>query len=141
MTTHEYRVWLQQKLDKCNISRDYMLGLVIVLERTLQEEKRKLTNENFRFFYKLFNGNGKPTRAWLYTAELALFLRYRHYPVEPYIRSLCSLPKVRYYLRQREQISLNRLVPSTRKSAEEIRKLEQHFLLWARKHSFQNSPF
>lgn len=83
-TTTEYKAWLAHKLIKHDISKSYLLGLMIILERVLVDEKYKLTGmRNGKPFYNLTNGEGKHSRAWLHAAEIALWLKYKGYkPVD-----------------------------------------------------------
>ena len=126
--TKGHKTWLRKQLKEHDINDAYLLGLAIVVERIIQEEKRKQNRYASKPFYMLFK-EGKPTRAWLYMAELALFCKHREYNPAEYVRSLCSLPEIRKRIfSTKEQIPLSFLSPSTRLGAAELRKREDHYL-------------
>jgi hypothetical protein len=133
----EYRQWLQKKLAEHNISRDYLVSVVIVVERALYEELQRIGSYRRRPFYKLFKEDGSPTRAWIYAAELALWLKHHNFKANPYIAATIRLPTVRARILdidKKEQIPLNLIFPSTRISTDRLKKYSDHFKEWNRKH-------
>lgn len=127
-TTEGHKTWLNRKLKENGIDKEYLLGLAIIVERTVYDEQRKTNKFASRPFY-LLHKEGKRTRAWQYMAELALFCKHREYNPAEYVRSLCSLPEVRRRLSyDKHQVPMSLISPSTRLGASHLRKREGHFL-------------
>lgn len=138
-TTTEYKAWLAHKLVVHKISRDYLLGLMIILERVLVEERYKLTGRKDRKpFYSLRNGEGKPSRAWLHASEIALWLKYRGYKPVDWFRSTCTMPTIKRRLKHKGQIPISLIMPSTRNGSAKLREAEENYRRWIR-HSFASN--
>ena len=136
MNSKDYRKWLQTKMDQHQISKNYLLGLMIILERVLVDERYKLTGrKDYKPFYNLRNGEGEPSRAWLYASELALWLKHRGYKPVDWFRSTCSMPRIKKRLKHKGQIPINMIMPSTRNGSEKLREAEGNYRRWIR-HSF-----
>lgn len=138
-TTKEYNIWLAQKMVEHKISRDYLLGLMIILERVLEEEKYKLTGRRLKPFYNLRNGEGGHSRAWLHASELALWLKYKGYKPVDWFRSTCAMPAIKRRLKHKEQIPINMIMPSTRNGSARLREAEDNYRVWIR-HSYTQTP-
>ena len=133
-TTAEYKEWIAQKLIQHKISRDYLLGLMIILERVLSAERYKLTGvERMKPFYNLRDGDGNPSRAWLHASEIAIWLKYRGYKPVDWFRATCTMPEIKRRLKHREQIPLNMIMPSTRNGTTKLKEAEKHYRNWIRK--------
>jgi hypothetical protein len=128
----EYRKWLQSKLIEYGIDRNKLLAVTIVVERTIGKELSRIGSTNARPFYKLFKEDNKPTRAWIYAAELSLWLKYNKYKAEPYVRSIVTHPKVKNQLTRdsKKQIPLNMLFPATRVNSDRLKDYSKHFHIW-----------
>jgi hypothetical protein len=123
----EHKSWLREKLKEKNIDKEYLLGLTIIVERTIHDEKLKANRYASKPFYLLFK-DGKPTRAWLHMAELALFCKHREYNPADYVRTLCTEPTVRRRLFLTDQIPISFISPSTRMGADRLRRFEDFYL-------------
>lgn len=107
---------------------------MIVVERVVEEESAKWGLRH-KPFYSLRKSDGSPSRAWMNAAALAVWLKYKGYRAEDYVRAICSMPLVEHTLRQRkDQVALNMIAPSFRKSAARLRRYEDCYLRWMRKH-------
>ena len=122
-------------MDQYRISRDYLLGLMIILERVLEDEKYKLTGRKIRPFYNLRNGEGEHSRAWLHASEIALWLKYRGYKPVDWFRSTCTMPGIKMRLKHKGQVPINMIMPSTRNGSAKLREAEENYRRWIR-HSF-----
>lgn len=126
-TTKDHKAWISKKLKQYGIDKEYLLGLTIIVERCVYDEQRKTNAYAPKPFYLLYK-EGKRTRAWLHMAELALFCKHRDYRPAEYVRSVCSLPEVKRFFYNKDQIPMNLISPSTRIGASHLRKREGHFL-------------
>lgn len=128
-TVNQHKTWLRKKLRENDIDKYYLIGLATVVGRIVYDEKRKQDPYAPKPFYLLYDKEGKPTRAWQYMAELALFCRHKEYRPADYVRSICTMPAIRKRIfLSKDQLPMRFIGTSTRTSAEEIRKLEDHFL-------------
>lgn len=127
----QYKEWLKMKLDEHGVNHDRLLAVVITVERTLNIELLKYGNRN-RPYYKLYKDDGKTTRAWIYAAELALFLKYKNFKAVPYVKSIITHPivKRRIIREANKQVPLSMLFPSTRKSNDRFVEYSRHFRNW-----------
>jgi hypothetical protein len=125
--TKGHKIWLRKKLREYGIDKDYLLGLAIIVERTVYDEQRKTNPLAHRPFY-LLHKEGRRTRAWLYMAELALFCKYREYKPGEFVRSVCSLPEVKRRLYDKHALPVSFISPSTRIDASRLRKREYNYL-------------
>jgi hypothetical protein len=124
----EHRDWLRKKLREYKITEQYLLGLTIIVERTIYYEQLRMNKSASRPFYML-RKEGKPTKAWGYIAELALFCKHRDYNPAEYVRSLCSIPYIRRKLfYDKDQVPISILSPSTKNGASQLRRHEDHYL-------------
>ena len=131
-----YRKWLEEKLRQHHIDRSHLIATIIVVERTLSSELERSGSRRIRPFYKLFKDDGKPTRAWIYAAELVLWLKYNRFKANPYVRSIVSYPFVRSRIvhpSDKKQIPLNILFPVTRTNTSRLKAYSHHFRAWINK--------
>lgn len=137
LTKKEYKVWLQKKLDQHGIDRTRLLAVVIVVERALSYELNRMGSPRAKPFYRLFDDDGKPTRAWIHAAELALWLKYNGFKANPYVQGITRHPIVQKFIRNRnhkDQIPLNVMFPSARKDTARLKEYSRHFKSWHVKH-------
>lgn len=128
----EYRKWLENKLLEYGITGTQLVATVIVVERTLGAELARIGNNRNHIYYELFKDNGKPTRAWIYAAELTLWLKYNKFKANPYIQAIVTHPLVRRRVMNptKKQIPLNVLFPVTRLNTVRLKEYSKHFRNW-----------
>ena len=137
LSVEAYKEWLQNKLNQHGIDRARMIAVVIVIERSLGSELYRSGSQRKRPYYKLWGDDGKPTRAWVHAAELCLWLKYNGFKADPYVHAVAVHPKVHRFIANKDkknQIPLNVLFPSARKSNVRMRDYIDHFKAWQFKH-------
>jgi hypothetical protein len=139
MSNEEYKEWLQRKLEEHHIGRPRLVATIIVVERALGHVMSDIGSRRRRPrpYYKLFNEDGTPTRAWVHAAELVLWLKYNDFRASPYVEAISTHPTVRRFLgnkKYRNQIPLNILFPAARKSTERLKEYSRHVKTYYIKH-------
>lgn len=137
-TTKEYKKWLETELALAGISNTYLQSVADLAARAIIKECTDQGWPKSKVYFKVFTRDGKPTRAWWYAAELALWLEYKQYPVTGYIQSLCHLPRVAAALRRGERVPLNVLAPSTRRSTARLKAYADHYERWRERYGSKN---
>lgn len=136
MPLKEYKQWLEDKLVEHGVDRNNLYAVVITVERTLNTEMLKMGAKRRPPFYKLFKDDGNKTRAWIYAAELALFLKYQKFKASPYVQSIVTHPFVKKKIMSpsKKQIPLSILFPATRLNSDRLKDYSRHFRSWLDKH-------
>lgn len=82
-------------------------------------------------FYSLHDSDGHETQAWVHIAETALWLTYKQYKPILWFTAICQYPFIKKQLIvAKDQIPINIFAPTSRLSANYIRRLEQFYLRW-----------
>ena len=133
----EHKAWLERELALAGISNRYLRSIADLAARAVNQESADQGWPKAKVYFTVFVKD-KPTRAWWYAAELALWLDYKQYPVTGYIKSLCHLPRVAAALRRGERVPLNVLAPSTRRSTVRLKSYADHYERWREKYGSKN---
>jgi hypothetical protein len=137
LTSKEYKAWLNQKLDQHGIDRTRLMAVVIVIERSISFEQIRTGSARTKPYYRLYDDKGKPTKAWVHAAELALWLKYNGFKANTYIRGISTHPLIQRFIadkKRKEQIPLNVLFPSARMNTDRLKEYSRHFKSWNIKH-------
>ena len=128
-----YARWLRLRLAQHDISRQRLLGTVMLLERTVHDAQQQLLQERLPMpFYALHDNNGRETRAWRYVAELTLYLKENGIDPIEWVKAACSWEPIRRQLMAGTQVALNWFAPTRRISDERLIAMESHFIEWKR---------
>jgi len=118
-------------LSLAGLDLNYLIALVTLLERTLQNEQERLLHRSVpKPFYRLTNGDGQEGRAWFFAAEAALWLHYKGYEPAAWFEALTQWPPVKRRLLFGQRIPLNILAPGSRLSTDRLKEIEKFYLRW-----------
>ena len=137
LTVEEYKDWLDKKLIEHGINRVRLMAVVIVIERSLAFELSRSGSMRNKPYYRLYDDEGNPTKAWVHAAELALWLKYNGFKADSFVRGMVSHPVVRKFMadkNRKNQIPLNVLFPSARLGTDRLKDYSKHFKTWNIKH-------
>jgi hypothetical protein len=136
----EYKKWLSKKLKQYKIDRHKLIAIVIVVERALGAELERRGYRKAKPFYRLWDDDGKTTRAWVHAAELAIWLAYNNFKADPYTRAIIKYPVVERFIYKAKQVNENKqvplhiLFPSARANTDRLKEYSDFYKQWSIKH-------